>query len=44
MKTLALLALTVGMAQAQDTTLTYHGLDMTGTSTTYGPSYIVERL
>jgi hypothetical protein len=36
MKTLALLlALTVGMAQAQDTTLTYHGLDMTGTSTTY---------
>jgi len=35
MKTLALLALTVGMAQAQDTTLTYQGLDMTGTSTTY---------
>ena len=34
MKTLALLALTVGMAQAQDTTLIYHGLDMTGTSTT----------
>ena len=34
MKTLALLALTVGMAQAQDTILTYHGLDMTGTSTT----------
>ena len=34
MKTLALLALTIGMAQAQDTTLTYHGLDMTGTSTT----------
>jgi hypothetical protein len=34
MKTLALLALTVGMAQAQDTTLAYHGLDMTGTSTT----------
>jgi hypothetical protein len=34
MKTLALLALTVGMAQAQDTTLTYHGLNMTGTSTT----------
>jgi hypothetical protein len=37
MKTLALLALTVGMAQAQDTTLTYQGLDITGTSTTYGP-------
>jgi hypothetical protein len=43
MKTLALLALTVGMAQAQDTTLTYHGLEMTGTSTTYSFTKIVSR-
>jgi hypothetical protein len=41
MKTLALLALTVGMAQAQDTTLTYHGLEMTGTATTYTRGGIV---
>ena len=41
MKTLALLALTVGMAQAQDTTLTYQGLDMTGTSTDIGSYGIV---
>jgi hypothetical protein len=42
MKTLALLlALTVGMAQAQDTTLTYHGLDMTGTSTNYSPAGMI---
>jgi hypothetical protein len=38
MKTLALLALTVGMAQAQETTLTYHGLDMSGTATTLNTS------
>ncbi len=38
MKTLALLALTVGMAQAQQTTLTYHGLDMSGTATTLDTS------
>lgn len=41
MKTLALLALTVGIAQAQDTTLTYQGLDMTGTSTDYGSYGVV---
>lgn len=38
MKTLALLALTVGVVQAQETTLTYHGLDMSGTATTLNTS------
>lgn len=37
MKTLALLALSIGMAQAQDTTLTYQGSLMTGTATTFNP-------
>ena len=35
MKALVLLALTIGTAQAQDSILTYHGLDMPGTITSF---------
>jgi hypothetical protein len=34
-KTLALIALTIGTAQAQDSILTYQGMDMTGTITAF---------
>jgi LPXTG-motif cell wall-anchored protein len=41
MKILALLALTIGVAQAQETTLTYQGSLMTGTTATFNPGGVL---